>query len=199
MKEVDIMLNIKNAVKGLLVGCVVMVGCLVSGQSAKADVVKDINTSIVNVENTGSNEIDTIEVNGNTYRFYGYGWHVGDLCTVAMDNDKVVNSKPYINDWLYNKITNEPTMVKLDDLINNGTIQINYNNYADVLKNILYRDNNKVMTHYTQDGSWYVINEYNGTYGCHNSVNGDEQWFKGQDDLIQYMKDNWSGTGKMNR
>jgi hypothetical protein len=193
------MLNVKNIIRGLVIGCVVVVGCIINSNVAKADTVDTINTCIISVDSKDNKEIDTVEVNGNTYRFYGCGWHVGDLCSITMNNDKIVNSKMYVNEWLYDKNTDEPTMVKLDELISNGTIQIDETNYSDVLKNILYKDNNKVMTHYTVDNSWYVINEYNSTYGCHDSVNDSEQWFKSEEDLIQYIKENWNSNGKMNR
>jgi hypothetical protein len=110
------MKNVKNIVKSLLVGMVVVVGCLVNGVSVKADIndsnIKDHYTmqdgSIKTVFNNGSyyinsdveiqntNWIDntvTINKDGELYSFYVdnvKGYYLGEQINVTMDNNNEV-------------------------------------------------------------------------------------------------------------
>jgi hypothetical protein len=90
------MKNVKSVLKGLLVGIIVVIGCMVNSQVAKAETISDCNT--YNVEIQTISYIDntiTINKDGELYSFYVDkndldNYYLSETINVTMNQDNEI-------------------------------------------------------------------------------------------------------------
>jgi len=162
------MKNVKNVIKGLLVGMVVVVGCLVNGNVAHADIVNTIDNNIVShytlpngdvktiykdgsfyvntdVEIQSISYIDntiTINKDGQLYSFYVDNvkdYYLYEQINVTMDNNNEIVDCVVDNDPI---IYNEVSVINSDAKV--CCIKINDNVYSFVNDDSSYKVNDKV-------------------------------------------------------
>jgi hypothetical protein len=100
------MKNVKNIVKRLLIGMVVVVGCLVSGVTTNA---QDVNNYDVEIQSV--NHIDnsiTVQKDNDLYSFYVddiNNYYPSEMINITMYNDKVVNCSVFDKVDMYKDIS----------------------------------------------------------------------------------------------
>jgi hypothetical protein len=138
-KGCNSMKNVKTIVKSLLVGCVIVVGCLVNGITTNA---QDINN--YNVEIQSVNHIDnsiTVQKDNDLYSFYVddiNNYYPSEMINITMYNDKIVNCSVFDKVDMYKDVS----IIYADDKV--SCIKIGQDVYDFGNDDGSYRVNDKV-------------------------------------------------------
>lgn len=130
----------KNVLKGLVIGMIVIIGCLVNGMSAKAETINNYNVEVMSISHL-DNSI-TIQKDNDLYKFYvddPESYYLSEYINVTMDNDEIVDCS----------VVDEPIIYSNIEVVNVSSDLV----YINVNGELYSFDN--------EDNSWYIDDKVN--------------------------------------